>query len=555
VKTDKNTIVGMILFFALFVGYSWYTAWKYPDYGKPVATRVPVEKDKAAGLPPTTAPEVVKEASAGAAQPVAGAATIEPVVAEKRQLKSDQARIETDTTRYEFDAASGGLVSVSLKKYDARLKDRKSDVQLLDSPLTFAGLTKLRGEVDPSTFQSERVNRNVRFWRTEGPWEIAQEYSIPEAGYGLSIKVTWRNNSDKPQDLNAVVRMSEDVAAAKATGGFFAGTPPEVLELIAAHSAETERSDLRSYCAQEERASALQMRDAEVKYLAIDKHYFLMAVMPELPKVSYIMERDDRMMGSLCPLSIKTYQPFGMIQPGETATFPLRAYFGPKDVDVMMAYDAHLKDSINLGWFTVIAHPLLVSLKFFYRYVGNYGIAILIITLILKILFYPLVKSSMVSMKRMQKLQPQMNALKEKFKDDKAKQQEALMRFMSENKINPAKGCLPMIPQIPVFIAFYNVLANAIELRHAPFYGWIVDLSAMDPYYIGPLLLGAGMFLQQKMTPTSGMDPAQEKMLLMMPVIFTVMMLSMPSGLVLYWLANTIISIAQQQWLNRRVAV
>ena len=156
-------------------------------------------------------------------------------------------------------------------------------------------------------------------------------------------------------------------------------------------------------------------------------------------------------------------------------------------------------------------------------------------------------------MKRMQKLQPEMKKIQEKFKDDPPTMQRELMKFMSTNKANPFQGCLPILPQIPVFIAFYNVLSQAIELRHAPFFGWIQDLSAADPYYITPILLAVAMFVQQKLTPTPGMDKTQERIMMMMPIVFSLMMLSLPAGMVLYMITNTIVSIAQQQWLNHRL--
>jgi YidC/Oxa1 family membrane protein insertase len=158
-------------------------------------------------------------------------------------------------------------------------------------------------------------------------------------------------------------------------------------------------------------------------------------------------------------------------------------------------------------------------------------------------------------MKRMQKFTPEINRIKEKYKDDKQAQQREMMQFLGKHKINPAKGCLPILPQIPVFIAFYNVLSQSIELRHAPFYGWIQDLSAQDPYYVTPLLLGVGMLIQQKLTPNPTMDKTQERIMMMMPIMFTFMMLTLPAGMVLYMITNTIVSILQQQWLNRHLKV
>jgi YidC/Oxa1 family membrane protein insertase len=225
-------------------------------------------------------------------------------------------------------------------------------------------------------------------------------------------------------------------------------------------------------------------------------------------------------------------------------------YFGPKDIDLLKAQGDNLEGSIDLGWFTVIAKPMLHSLKLFYRYLHNYGLAIILITIILKILFFPLTHKSYKSMKEMQKLQPKMQELKEKFKDDRDGLNKSVMELYKTHKVNPMGGCLPMVVQIPVFFGLYKALMFSIELRHAPFYFWIQDLSAKDPYYITPIIMGATMFIQQKMTPTN-MDPIQAKMMLALPVVFTFMFLNFPSGLVLYWLVNNILTIAQQAYINR----
>lgn len=185
--------------------------------------------------------------------------------------------------------------------------------------------------------------------------------------------------------------------------------------------------------------------------------------------------------------------------------------------------------------------------------VSNWGVAIILFTILLKLLFYPLTRAAAVSMHKMKKLQPEMTKLREKYQDDPRMQQQELMRFMSQNKVNPMKGCLPILPQIPVFFAFYRVLSTSLDLRHAPFFGWIQDLSASDPYYVTPLLMGLAMFLQQKLTPTAGMEKAQERVMMMLPLIFTLMMLTLPSGMVLYMLTNTVVSILQQQWLNHKL--
>lgn len=237
------------------------------------------------------------------------------------------------------------------------------------------------------------------------------------------------------------------------------------------------------------------------------------------------------------------------VKTGQATTVAYRLFFGPKDLDILKAQGAGLEQSLDLGWFSAIAKPLLYTLKFFYKYTHNYGIAIIIITVIIKILFFPLTHKSYKSMKDMQKLQPKMTELKEKYKNDRDAMNRAMMELYRTHKVNPLGGCLPMLVQIPVFFALYKALMFSIELRHAPFVFWITDLSAKDPYYVTPIIMGATMFIQQKMTPST-MDPMQAKMMLALPVIFTFMFLNFPSGLVIYWLVNNILTIAQQAYIN-----
>jgi YidC/Oxa1 family membrane protein insertase len=241
------------------------------------------------------------------------------------------------------------------------------------------------------------------------------------------------------------------------------------------------------------------------------------------------------------------------LNPGQTTMVSYKVYLGPKDLDILKAQGNSLEEAIDFGWFSALAKPLLYAMKYFYKYTGNYGIAIIIITVILKILFFPLTHKSYKSMKEMQKLQPKMNELREKFKNDRDAMNRAVMELYKTHKVNPLGGCLPMLVQIPVFFALYKALMYSIELRHAPFMLWITDLSGKDPYYVTPIIMGVTMFIQQKMTPTN-MDPVQAKMMLALPIVFTFMFLNFPSGLVLYWLVNNILTIAQQAYINKSLA-
>jgi YidC/Oxa1 family membrane protein insertase len=219
---------------------------------------------------------------------------------------------------------------------------------------------------------------------------------------------------------------------------------------------------------------------------------------------------------------------------------------------------------IDFGWFAVVAKPLVFLMKASNRVTGNYGIDIILLTILIKILFYPLTQKSMSSMRKMQELGPILKTLKEKYKGDAQRLNQETMNLYKTYKINPLSGCLPMLAQIPVFIALYKGLLVTIELRHAPFFLWVNDLSAPEhlwniavagytlPIRLLPLLMGVSMFVQQKMTPSAGMEPAQQKMMLFMPIIFTFMFWSFPTGLVIYWLVNNVLAIGQQVMYNRK---
>lgn len=237
-------------------------------------------------------------------------------------------------------------------------------------------------------------------------------------------------------------------------------------------------------------------------------------------------------------------------QPGSN-TFILFA--GPKEHDRLKTLDAGLEHIINFGFFSPISRPLFWFLKWLYKYIGNYGWAIVVLTIVTRIPFIPLVNKGQKSMKKLQKVQPLMQEIRQKYKKDPQKMQKEISELYRKHKVNPLGGCLPMLVQIPVFFALYKVLLVAIELRGAPFILWITDLSAKDPYYVLPIVMGATMLIQQKMTP-SGMDPKQAKMMLLMPVVFTFMFLFFSSGLVLYWLVNNVLGILQQIHVNRKTA-
>ncbi len=296
----------------------------------------------------------------------------------------------------------------------------------------------------------------------------------------------------------------------------------------------------------------------KIGWAAYEDNYFLCGIVPhtgEQHTAHFSVLDENRVTTVLAGAS-------DVIRPGQRQQYTYSVYFGPKTMGDLKSVGHELERSINFGWFDVMAKPTLYLLNFFHGYVGNYGLAIILVTVLIKLLFWPVSQKGMKSMKTMQKLQPKMAKLREKYKDDKQLQQQEMIKLYQTYKVNPVGGCLPMVIQIPVFFALYKVLLQTIELRHAPFFLWITDLSAPDRLPVGfdlpfiggipvlTLLMGATMFLQQKMTPATG-DPTQQKIMMFMPVIFTFMFLNFASGLVLYWFVNNLLSIGQQYLVNR----
>jgi YidC/Oxa1 family membrane protein insertase len=307
------------------------------------------------------------------------------------------------------------------------------------------------------------------------------------------------------------------------------------------------------------------IHSGNLRWIALQDRYFITSIIP-----SSVAESTMQLF--IEPnniLKARHVWPEITINPSTQHTFEYELFFGPKSVRILKDVGRGLDKAVNFGMFDFIAKPCLWLMNFFYSIIPNYGVAIIILTMMTKILLWPLGVKSYKSMNEMKKLQPIMTEIREKHKGDKKKMNEEIMGLYRTYKINPMGGCLPMIAQIPVFFALYRMLYEAIELRHAPFFGWINDLSApdrlfhfdfsipfMEPPYGIPVLtlvMGATMLLQQKMTPSPG-DPTQAKMMMLMPVVFTFIFINFSSGLVLYWLINNILSISQQYYITRKLA-
>jgi len=290
---------------------------------------------------------------------------------------------------------------------------------------------------------------------------------------------------------------------------------------------------------------------ADPNWMGITSTYFITVAQAKTPIAHGFYESKEVPYGKdkLWVAAYGMELPAVILGADKMITSQFKLYLGPKRVSEMAKFGSKLDSSLDLT-LDILAQPMLTLMRWFYSFTGNYGWSIILLTIVVRALLFPLTYRGMLNIKRMQKLQPRMKSLREKFKNDKEKLNREMMAMYKKYKMNPLGGCLPIALQIPIFFALYSALLGAIELRHEPFLWWITDLSAKDGLYVTPLLMGVSMFMQQRMTPTS-VDPTQAKIMMWMPVVFTFFMVNFPSGLVLYWLTSNALSVAQQMVINR----
>ncbi len=281
-------------------------------------------------------------------------------------------------------------------------------------------------------------------------------------------------------------------------------------------------------------------------WIGMVQHYFVTALLPleKQPREFYSRKLADDFY------AVGVILPTPAIAPGATGKVSLPLYAGPQEQDKLKSIAPGLDLVVDYGWLTLIAAPLFWVLQYFHAWLNNWGLAIILLTVVIKLIFFPLSAASYRSMAKMKLVSPRLMKLREQYGDDRVKMNQAMMDLYKTEKINPLGGCLPIVVQIPVFIALYWVLLAAVELRHAPFYGWITDLASPDPWYVLPALMMGSMIIQTKLNPTPP-DPVQAKVMMIMPFAFGVMFFFFPSGLVLYWFVNNILSILQQWQITR----
>ena len=543
---DKKSILAIALSFAVLYIYQAFFVKPPPPPKKPAATQ-----EQAA----TVADKGTNNVVASRAATKINAAPAGIVSLQQRQGIDDKdIPLETDEYSAVFSTRGAALKSFQLKKYRTSIDKNAKLIELvknradLPAPLTvsFGGsdfnipdnaLYEARGAADAAQNPNEG-GQLIFTLEYPGLLKVEKIYRFHRGKYNFDLEVRTTNLTSNA--VNQVTSLNwHELIDQNAKPDEYGHDGP--VSMVAKN---IEREDLKKM------ASSKTM-GPDVSWGGFETKYFIAAMIPQTPSLTTLSLTKDAQN----TVSVTLKSPKTLIPPGQTGSNSYSLYLGPKDHSLLSASNAGLENAIDFGdWLKWLAMPLLISLKFIHNnFIHNYGIAIILLTLIIKIIFWPLGNKSYRSMKEMQKLQPKIAEMREKYKDDKARISQEMMALYKSHKVNPLGGCLPMVIQIPVFFGLYKTLLFAIELRHSPLIWWIQDLSAKDPYYITPIIMGATMFVQQKMTPPAG-DPMQAKIMLFMPIIFTVMFLNFPSGLVIYWLFNNVISIGQQYYINKQPA-
>jgi YidC/Oxa1 family membrane protein insertase len=435
------------------------------------------------------------------------------------KLKAHRGNGEEELEVVSPRAAESGKYPFFLQTDDAEL-DRALNVALFRvSPLRLELREGETGELKFDYSDGNTIKAGKTFVFTGGSYDFAVKVDLYQGGRKIEPRVIWGPGIGEP----AVVAKGQQ---------FGGGSGVAVLTANRVY-----RVNERKY---KPEASAFNF----VGWAAYEENYMTALFLTPAQKGTALFQREEKDTTAFFFLSVSS---------------PERAYLGPKEFDRLRAFGHGAQKVVNFGFFGGIAEVLYFAIKFIHRSVPNWGFSIIILTLLIKILFFPLTYSSTKSMARMQEIQPKIKALRARYK--KAKQDigqrrqmnEEMMKLYKEHGINPAGGCLPMLIQIPVFWGFFRLLVVAIEFRRSPFLLWIKDLSVKDPYYVTPILMGVTQFISQKMTPTTA-DPAQARMMLIMPVLMTFFFMNFQSGLVLYWLTNNVLQIGQQYIMNRMMA-
>ncbi len=472
--------------------------------------------------------------------------------------RGERVQVTTDLLRAEIDTHGGDLRVLYLLKYPLTLGEPGNSVRLLNDgpPDLFVAQSGLIGRegvwpnhktvyrADKTQYQlvdnQDTLEAKLE-WNGPDGVHVTKTYTFRRNDYLIDVSYTVRNGGKEAREVYLYNQLLRTQVAEKS--GMFSAMPSYMGAVIYSPEKKYEKVAFTNMV-----DKPLQ-REVRGGWVAMLQHYFIGVWLP--PAADNQLFYSDVHDGARYVIGYKGLAPT-RVAAGDSATLGARLYAGPKEQKRLEQLPEGVSLTVDFGWLTVIAAPLFWVLDFIHRWVGNWGWAIILLTALIKLVFYPLSAASYKSMAHMKKVQPKLQALKERYKDDKQKLNQAMMEMYKTEKINPLGGCLPIVIQIPVFIALYWVLLESVELRQAPWTLWIKDLSAPDPYYVLPVVMGATMFAQTWLNPQP-IDPIQQKVMLAMPIMFTVFFLFFPAGLVLYWVAQNIFSITQQWSITRSI--
>lgn len=465
--------------------------------------------------------------------------------------------IKTDVLNLKINPRNGDIVNAYLNQFPSTLKDPSQPFQLFKQDLQqeyFASTQLVRMENNqPYPIQvayttkayeyalqpQQNVLKVVLSGKTQDGLNIEKIYTLHKGSYAIDVQYQIQNTSENSfktylnQQLvwkNPSIPESSLFQIGSFTGGSYGQPGKHRYKKISFDDMKKQNLDI----------------DAKGGWVAMQQHYFLTAWIPNQTTINrlYTQSNQDKfIIGSVS----EAYT----ISSLQSLNLESKLYVGPEDTAVLKTLAPGLDLTVDYGWLWFLSDAIFTLMKSIQSIIGNWGFSIVLITVLIKLLFYRLSASSYRSMANMRRLQPKLEQLKQRFGDDKAKFSQATMELYKQEKVNPLGGCLPILIQIPVFIALYWVLVESVELRHAPFLLWIKDLSAADPYHILPLIMGLTLFIQQKLNPTPP-DPAQAKLMMLMPIFMTILFWGFPAGLVLYWIVNNSLSILQQWWITRK---
>ena len=548
-----------LLIWATFGFLLWMTwqAWQQ-DYSQTPAESRPVPAEQVGAPPPDDALPELPQQTAETPQIDDPPPALDAVPQVAETDAEEVIRVSTDVLELEIGIRGGTLSQATLLKYPVAKDEPDNLVVLLSRDAFDLGLirTGLNDAGDGpkadhnAVYTAERMRYEMGSanelvipltWADGDGIVVEKRIRLSRGSYRIDISHRLINNGDgqwRGAEYAQLRRRSREADRSMFNVDSYSFDGPIIYD--GEKSEKLDREDLIS--------DGPAIIQATRGWVGAIQHHFLSAIVPP-QDVAYrynVQVNNSIATASLIPTEAV------VVQPGSEHLFTTTAFVGPKLQSQLEEVAESLKLTVDYGWLTIISQPLFWLMSLVYSFVSNWGVAIIVVTILIKAAFYKLTEASGRSMAKMREIQPRMQALQERYKDDRPALSQAMMDLYKREKVNPAAGCLPILIQMPFFLAFYWVLLESVEMRQAPFALWITDLSSRDPYFILPIIMGAAMLFQQKLNPTPG-DPVQAKVMQIMPIMFTVFFAFFPSGLVLYWVTNTLLSIAQQWYINKIV--